>query len=167
MKVHVASLLLAASFTCSAAEQSFPVPGENWRVTFDAPPGLVTQEVPRPNQFYVVGTNDRFTVSLTIYSPNCEGGQTVQDNLRCLRAKVIATPGVLQQSVSVEETRDGLVLSYVMFIPNGTVAFKAVHTHVLFSRNGKWGDLHASSVRPRTEEIAYLLSLGDKFKLSE
>jgi hypothetical protein len=167
MRVQFASLLLAATFTCSAAELPLSVPGETWRVTFDAPAGLVTQEVPRPNQFYVVGTSERFTISLSVYSPNCEGGQTAQDNLRCLRAKVLSTPGVVQQSVSVEVVQNGLVLSYVMFVPNGTVAFKTVHAHVLFAKNGKWGDLHASSVRPRTDDIAYLLNLGDKFKVSE
>src|SRR6476469_4057128 len=124
MKALFASLLVAASFTCWAAEQSFSIPGETWRVTFDAPPGLMTQEVPRPDQFYVVGSNGRTTVSLTIYRPNCEGGQTAQDNLRCLKAKVAALPGVMQESVFVEEARDGVVLSYVMYVANGAVAVK-------------------------------------------
>jgi hypothetical protein len=76
-------------------------------------------------------------------------------------------PGLVKESIKVNRIARGAQLSYLVYAPVDGKQIKMLHTHLLFADKGKWGDLHASVIRPTTDEVAMLLGLGDQFDFTD
>jgi hypothetical protein len=165
--VFAGALLLLTAGRCLAEPTTVPIPGRSWSVSFDSPAPLQPAEAPVSGAVYFVGSGERFNVSLFVGQPQCNGGTSAYDNYECLRAKVRGIPGIVEQSISRERRGNTVQLSYLVYVASGDSAIKTMHTHILFEREGRWGDLHLSVVRPTVSETARLLGIGDQFKVSE
>ena len=166
-RVFAGALLLLAASQCLAEPLTVPIPGRSWSVSFDSPAPLQPAEAPASGAAYFVGRGERFNVSLFVGQPQCGGGNSAHDNYECLRTKLRGIPGIVEQSISRERRGNTVQLSYLIYVTSGDRAIKTMHTHVLFEREGEWGDLHLSVVRPTVSETARLLGVGDQFKVSE
>lgn len=134
-----------------------------WTIRFDAPPSRRIQEESTASTYHYAGTAGTFSLSLSIEPPSCKGGSASEDQLQCFLGKIEMVPGLVKQTVKVNRLPNALQVSYLAYARLDDVAVKTMHTHLLFAQKDKWGDLHASVVRPDNGAIAMLLGLGDGF----
>lgn len=164
MRLFVALSLLSCS-ACFAEPITVKIPRQEWAVTFDSPAPLQLVEKSGLPGSYFAGSDGRFNISLFVGDPSCPGGTSAYDSYKCLRPKLYKIAGIVESSISLERRRDAIQVSYVVYVPTGDKSIKTMHTHVLFERGGKWGDLHMSAVQPSVAEITRLISLGDGVSL--
>src|SRR5882762_1098334 len=158
---QIASIaLFAVSSICFAEPTTMQIPDQGWQIKFDAPSVTKVKDSNNPTQYYFLGSAARFSLSLTVESPTCPGEMSAEDNYKCILQRIERSPMVVRQSISAEKRLKNVQVSYLIYAPVGGQAVKTMHTHVLFAHKSKWGDLHASFVRPTMEEVALLLRLG-------
>lgn len=163
-------LILFAIFCpafCKADMTTMSIPGQDWKVTFNAPVTSKIKEDSSPSQYYYQGNSGRFNLSLIVEPPSCTGEITAEDNLKCFAPKIENVPGLVKQTIKVNRVAKGIQITYLAYVPMNDTSIKILHTHILFAYQGKWGDLHGSIIKPTAEEIAMLLSLGDQFDYFE
>lgn len=160
-----ATALLAT--ICQADTVTLAIPGQGMNVSFDAPAVTKLKETSSPQQYQYVANADRLNISLFVGAPNCFGAITADANLKCMLPKLGQIPGFVKETVSVDKLPNGLQLSYLVYAPVGDQAIKVLNTHLLFAFNGKWGDFHASMVKPSPAEMAMLMGIGDTLKYVE
>jgi hypothetical protein len=166
MKKTIAALAFLACAASHAEPTAMKIPALGWEVRFDAPATSKTAEESSPQAYHYAGNAGRFNLSLFVEHPNCPGGVALEDHVKCFAGRIGAVPGLVTESIKVNRMARGAQVSYVAYAPVNGVQIKIMHTHLLFADKGKWGDLHASVVKPTTDEIAMLLGLGDKFEFS-
>jgi hypothetical protein len=163
MKKAFAALAFLACAASHAEPTVMKIPDLGWEVRFDAPATSKSAEEHSPQAYHYAGNAGRFNLSLFIENPSCPGGAALEDHVKCFVGLIGRMPGLIKESIQVSRIARGAEVTYLVYAPVDGKMVKVLHTHVLFADKGKWGDLHASVVRPSTEEIAMLLALGDKF----
>lgn len=137
-----------------------------WEVRFDAPATEKLEEVSTPTAYHYAGNAGKFNLSLFIELPQCPGGTSSADQVRCFLSRIDRIPGLVKESIRVDQLPKAMQVSYIMYTQVGDVAVKVLNSHILFADKGKWGDLHGSFVKPATSEVATLLALGDAFSFT-
>jgi hypothetical protein len=166
MKPLLFLVMLTWSLFCSSEPISIKVPNQDWTVNFDSPVPLNASEKKGYSGSYFFGNDERYQISLFIGEPECSGESSAYYNYKCLRSKIYNIPGLVESSISTERKNGATQLSYLVYVPNGETAIKTIHTHLLFEKNGSWGDLHVSVVKPNTEQITRLFGLVDSFSIN-
>lgn len=138
-----------------------------WEVRFEAPATEKLEEQSTPAAYHYLGNAGKFNLSLFIESPQCSGGASSENQIRCFLGRVEHLPGLVKQSIRMNQLPKAVQISYLQYGQVGETAVKVLHSHILFADKGKWGDLHGSIVRPDTSEIATLLALGDGFSFTD
>jgi hypothetical protein len=167
MKKTIAILAFLACGASHAEPTVMRAPELGWEVRFDAPATSKTAEERSAQAYHYAGNAGRFNLSLFIENPTCPGGAALEDHVKCFAGHIGAMPGLVKESIKVNRIARGAQLSYLVYAPVDGKQIKMLHTHLLFADKGKWGDLHASVIRPTTDEVAMLLGLGDQFDFTD
>ena len=165
MKTTLILLGLAISSPVLAEEQVVSVPGEGWRIRFDAPK-LTPGESLVPSVFY--GRADRLQVSFFVEPPRCAGGDSDENIYECFTASLRKNPFVDWDTERGNTRPSGGVM--VMYISRGEVAGivgSAFNINLLFPRNGKWADLHTSIASPTEEDVRLLFDLVNSVAIED
>lgn len=163
MKVIFVMMGLMIASKSIAEMTSINVPELNLSVRFDAIPANVVEETNTPSRYYYIANAGRYNISLTVEDPLCDKGMTVEDSFKCIVPKIESTPGFVKETFSSEIINKGIKMSYISYGPVDKKLVKILNTHILFSDNGKWADLHASVILPTQQEMLMLIRLGDQF----
>ena len=163
----VGMLFLLLSTVCLAESRVLEIPDQGWKVQFDAPSTVKIKETNNPSQYYYLGNADRFNLSLIVEAPTCEGGSSVEAFLQCILPKFKSTPGLVKEPLVTKSDTGAVQVIYLTYVPFKDSLIKVMNTHMLFSYRGKWGDLHASVIKPTPEEFKMLLSIGNSFSYSD
>jgi|GEM_PF-2663610 len=153
-------LALFISNSCLAEVISMEVGGQGYFILFDFYPTKMIDRVETEGKFYFVGSSGRYNMSLTVEDPLCKGGVSVKENYLCFSRRVKKSPGFLKDHYIKLSVPYGIQVLYVTDVTVGGESVRVVNSHVLFSRDGKWGDLHVSVVRPNGDEMRSLFLLG-------
>lgn len=164
MRLLLTLTLLFFALACNAEPTTLEIPGQGWYVKFDAPKVENSKESNSENRYYLLGSSGRFALSLTVETPTCSGEPTADDNLQCMLGKIHRIPGFVKETMVLSKKPNANILSYIVYVPLSGSYVKSVHTHVIFANNGKWGDLHISTIKPTPEELTPHLTLGDHFE---
>jgi hypothetical protein len=130
-----------------------PVPGARWSVSFESPPLQRDAIGPSAGNLLFRGSADRMIVSLHVGPPNCPGGSSNQDMYRCVAARLAGLKGVVQDSIKAADTPKGVELGYLMRVQNGERTVELFNVHLLFAKQGSWGDLHVSVLQPQAGDV--------------
>jgi hypothetical protein len=163
----VAAVVLLQAAVAAAVEQSIPVPGEGWRLTFDAP--LLAQR-PFPPSFrggVFSGIADRFQVTFFVDQPWCSGPDTHENLYACFVTNTATNPYVLPDSVRGNTTRYGVQTMTFMRVPTRSGAATNMGMHLLFARNGKWADFHASFASPNQADAKALFAIMESIRVED
>jgi hypothetical protein len=156
---------LAIAGSAIAEEHVISVPGEGWRIRFDAPK-LTPGEGFVPSVFY--GRADRLQVSFFVEPPGCPGGDSDENIYECFTESLRNNPHVDWDTERGNTRPSGGVM--VMYISRGEVAGvtgTAFNINLLFPRNGKWADLHTSIASPTDEDVRLLFELVNSVAIED
>lgn len=150
-----------------AEEQIIAVPGEGWRIRFDAP--KLAKLAPRPGivQSVFFGRADRFQLSFFVEPPRCLGGDSNQNIYACFAQALRQNPYVLWDTERANTVSNGVYVTYISRIEREGRVGTSVNINLLFSRNGKWADVHASIASPVKEDVNSLYAIMDSVKIED
>jgi opacity protein-like surface antigen len=158
----VAAMLVLSS--ARAEEQVIPVPGEGWTLRFNAPQ-LAPPPVPGMGVF--TGRAERLQLSLFVTPPMCAGGNTNEAIYKCFSAAMMKSPLVLWDTERGNTTPNGVQVMYMARLDTNAGAGKSFNIHLLFARNGKWADVHASIAAPAKDDIAALAAIVNSITIED
>lgn len=138
-----------------------------WSVKVLLPERIDMAAIPAAGRFLSRGEGERFTVSLSVAPPTCEGGTSPSAAYRCMRPFLTTMPGIVQETISLETRGRNAQASYIQYVPEGGFWVKVMHTHVFFEKNGLWGEFHASIPKPTMLEAAAMFAIGDTLEVRE
>jgi hypothetical protein len=164
MRVFTFVILLLSSFLAYSEDQSISVPGEGWRIRFDAPK-LTPIPGPVPSVFY--GKADRFQLSLFVEKPRCDGPDTNENIYACHLKKVLANPYVVSDSVRGYTTTNGVQTMAFYRIQTAAGVGTNFSMNLLFARKGKWANVHASFASPTPDDAKALYTIMDSIKIED
>lgn len=171
--LRVAANFLAISFLSASSiawgeEQTIRVPGEGWRIRFDAPklsPGPAPAPGERRRVFY--GSAGLFQLTFFVEPPRCVGPDTDENIYACFLPNLLKNPYIVSDSIRANT------------VPNGVqvMAFSRVQTergtgtnfsmHLLFAQHGKWADVHASFASPTKDDVRALAAIMSSIKIED
>jgi hypothetical protein len=164
MRVLLAVLLLLSLFEVRAEEQSISVPGEGWRIRFDAPK-LTPTTGSVPSVFF--GGAGRFQLSFFVEPPRCSGPDTYENIYACSLKHILANPYVVRDSVRANTTRNGVQVISLYRIQSSSGVGTNLAVNLLFARKGKWADVHASFASPTAEDAKALFAIMDSLTIED
>lgn len=152
-------LILAAVMADAIAQSgiiSLPIPQENWSLTFEAP-ALKEMPLPfKPRGYAYLANAGRLNVSLYVEAPSCPGSDQNAGRLKCFLETRRRIPYFIPTSLRVSETSLGVLVVYGMRVETEGRSVTSLHSHVLFHRDGKEVDFHASIVQPDANDAQSL-----------
>jgi len=167
MKISTAFIALSTFFLCAGAyaeEQIISVPGEGWRIRFEAPkltptPGLAS------SVFF--GRADRFQLSFFVEPPRCPGGDSKEIIYSCFARTLRKNPYVLWDTERGNTVPNGVYVTYMIRIERDGGVGRSLNINLLFARNGKWADVHASIASPGKDDVEKLYAIMDSMKIED
>jgi hypothetical protein len=153
--------LAALPVVVCAAPTTVAIPGQDWQVSFDAPPLVDRREADHPDQYMYVGNAGRFNLSIYVETPGCKGGATNSDFLDCFWPKASRNPVIVKESINKTCGETYCKIAYDVKAPWRGQVSRQVNISFLFAYRGKWTDVHVSVVDP-TESDIELLELFEK-----
>lgn len=157
-------LLFSLSSIAWAEEQVIHVPGEGWRIRFEAPK-LVAAPGQKPSVFY--GSADRFQLSFFVEPPRCGGPDTDENIYACFLPKLLNNPNIMNDSVRANTKQNGVQVMAFSRVEVGGKAATNFSMHLLFARHGKWADVHASFASPTKDDVKTLSAIMDSIKVED
>jgi hypothetical protein len=153
--LSVAGLLLAAS--AFAEDQTISIPGEDWKIRFDAPQ-LTPGKGVAHTVFY--GRSHRLQISVFVEPPRCPGGDSDENVYECFAAVLRKNP-VADWDTERANTRPngGVTVMYMTRGEIGGVKGGAFNINLLLVHNGKWVDMHTSIASPTQADIKTLYAI--------
>lgn len=145
------------------------IPQRKLSVTFYAPSLQRERVIERKDRYYRLARHQRLTVSLNFAKPNCVNNQSAGAHIKCLLAKIRHNPHIKidENTISQLKHKDGQVLTYMTLIGTENHKMKVINTHLVFERNGEWGDFHASMLEPNHREFLTMLKFSSWVSLTE
>jgi hypothetical protein len=153
--LSIASILIATPVV--AEDQTISIPGEDWKIRFDAPqltPGKgVAQSV-----FY--GRADRLQISVFVELPRCPGGDSDENVYECFAAVLRKNP-VADWDSERANTRanGGVTVMYMTREEIGGAKGGAFNINLLLVHQGKWVDVHTSIASPTQDDVKALFAI--------
>jgi hypothetical protein len=156
-------LLFLAALTISTLAQAdsvlLPVPDENWVVRFDGPALAERRTQSGAPGYHYEGTAGKLMVSLFVEPPGCPGGDVNAVRYKCFLDKLLAIPMVISSSIRANEVAGGVQVMYMAAMQMDGARVLSFNMHLLFTRDGKEGDFHASVTPPREADVPFLADL--------
>ena len=159
-----ATAVLLASSPAYAAEQILPVPGEGWHIRLDAPP--LTPAAVTFGSVYS-GSAGRLQLSFFVSAPRCAGGDANEAIYHCYTAALKKSPLVVWETERGNTVPNGVQVMYMARLDTAQAAGKSFNMHLLFARNGKWADVHASIASPTKDDITLLAAVVNSIVIED
>jgi hypothetical protein len=153
--LSLAGLLMATS--ASAEEQTISIPGEGWKIRFDAPKLTPSKGV--ANSVFN-GRSDRLQISVFVESPRCPGGDSDENVYECFAEALRKDPVADWDSERANTRPNGGVT--VMYMTRGEIGGTkggAFNINLLLVHEGKWVDMHTSISSPTQDDIKALFAI--------
>lgn len=164
LKLMAGLTLALLAQTCLAEEQVISVPGEGWRIRFDAPK-LTPVDSPLKSVYF--GHADRLVLSFFVEPPKCPGGDSDENIYACYTATLQKNPAVDWDTERGNTVPNGVQVMYMSSIEAGGQKAKAFNINLLFARKGKWADLHVSIAGPTRDDVKALFALIQSVKAED
>lgn len=161
--VAAAAALLAFS-PAHAAEQILSAPGEGWHLRLDAP--TLTPAAVNFGSVYS-GRADRLQLSFFVAAPHCGGGSSKENIYNCFATAMKKSPLVVWETERGNTVPNGVQVMYMARLDPSPGAARSFNMHLLFARNGKWADVHASIASPTREDITMLAAVVNSIVIED
>ena len=151
----IAGVLISTS--ALAEDQIISIPGEDWKIRFDAPRLTPDKGIPT-SVFY--GRADRLQISVFVEPPRCPGGDSDENVYECFAAVLKRNP-VADWDSERANTRPngGVTVMYMTRAEIGGVKGHAFNINLLLVHKGKWVDMHTSIASPTEDDIKTLFAI--------
>ncbi|MGB1296988.1 MAG: hypothetical protein ACPG8A_01875 [Psychrobium sp.] len=128
-------------------------------VSFRAPTLINPKLVENQTRFYRKASIGKMQVSFNFGNAMCKGDYTSQQHANCVLNKVRKRGAikVVENTVSITPHNDGVTLTYVGLLTIQSQKVRVINTHLLFEKDKRWGDLHASLLHPNQLEFLQML----------
>lgn len=126
-----------APFVPAVQTVNLQIPHQNWHISFDAPVMMKISESEQPEQYSYWGSSGRFTLSIFVEPPKCNGGNTHADVHDCFMKKIAPTTATSSQSPAYYRVERKLPLPQ-------RPGLITTHINYLFAHDSKWVDVHIS-----------------------
>lgn len=146
--------------TPAGGGNAIPIPGQGWKVTFDAPPIKNGRGGSHGDDYEFRGSNGRLNVSLFVEAPKKAGG----GNKECYEfywPKSALHPLIKHDSVKVSHTDKFYRVEYLIQIPENGIASMQTNVNYYFAFEGKWVDLHISALGASQAEAAIIKRIDE------
>jgi hypothetical protein len=157
------SLALVAALTfplhAFADPISIPIPDSKWSVQFDSPPLKEMRNKAEADRYSYAGTAGKLNVSLFVEPPTCPDGESNEAVYKCFLQKLKTSPLVVASTIRGNELPTGVQVAYMVKAEVEGRPIQAINVHLLFKRDGKAGDFHASIVQPESADVQKIFSL--------
>lgn len=163
----LAAFLVLHLAGANAEEQTIVVPGEGWRITFDAPQLTRRPFPPNVRGGVFSGSAGLFQVTFFVDRPWCEGPDTHENLYACFQKNMAANRYVLPDSVRGNTTRYGVQTMSFARVPTPYGVGTNMGMHLLFARNGKWADFHASFASPTPDDVKALAAIMASIRVED
>jgi hypothetical protein len=160
--ITISALLLC--FSAFAEEQVISVPGEGWRIRFEAPK---LTAVPSSAGSIFFGRSDRFQLSFFVEPPRCPGGDSDENIYNCFTKVLKQNPTVVWDTERGNTVPNGVQVMYIARLERDGKTGSSFNINILFARRGKWADVHGSIASPTEEDVAKLSSIMDSIKIED
>lgn len=157
--------LLACSLAC-AEEQTIRVPGEGWRIRFEAPE-LSPAPAPPPGgrQRVYYGKADRLQLTFFVEPPGCAGPDTDENIYACFLPRLLKNPYIVSDSVRANTVPNGVLVMAFSRLQTEIGTGTNFSMHLLFARRGKWADVHASFASPTKDDVRALAAIMNSIRI--
>ena len=151
----IAGVLIATS--ALAEDQIISIPGEDWKIRFDAPRLTPDKGVPA-SAFY--GRADRLQISVFVEPPKCPGGDSDENVYECFAAVLKKDP-IADWDTERANTRPngGVTVMYMTHVETGGAKGSAFNINLLLVYKGKWVDMHTSIASPTQGDVKALFAI--------
>jgi|GEM_PF-2406538 hypothetical protein len=155
------AVLTSASIfsTAHADEQAISVPGEGWRIRFNAPRMTPFDNSQEPGVFS--GMADRMRLSFAVEQPHCTGPDSDENIYNCFAGSLEKNPNVVWDSEQGNVAKNGVHVTYFSERDRENGTGRVLNVNLLFARNGKWANVHLSMNAPRKEDVNTLFDVVD------
>ena len=164
-KLFVALAVVLMVQIANAEEQVIRVPGEGWRIRFDAPKLTPQPANPRSVPPIFFGRADRFQLSFFVEAPRCGGPETDENIYNCRLKTLLNSPYVMRNTVRGNTVPNGVLVTYLTQVERDGLRGTAFNANLLFARKGKWADVHTSFASPIPEDVKALYAIMDSIKV--
>ena len=153
--LSIAGVLMATA--ALAEDQVISVPGEDWKIHFDAP--RLTPDKGTPTSVFY-GRADRLQISVFVEPPRCPGGDSDENVYECFAAVLKKNP-VADWDTERANTRPngGVTVMYMTRGEIGGAKGVAFNINLLLVHKGKWVDMHTSIASPTQDDIKTLFAI--------
>jgi hypothetical protein len=158
---------LASAFLFSSAhaeEQAISVPGEGWRIRFNAPK-LTSAEGLEPGIY--AGIAERMRFSFSVEKPLCTGPDSDENIYNCFTGNLKKNPGVAWDTERGSIAKNGVHVTYFSVRDPEYDTGRVLNVNLLFARNGKWADVHVSMNAPKKEDVNALFDVVDSIVVED
>lgn len=162
MRFFSALFLLALPITSYADTVSIPIPNQEWKISFDAPPLARKQERQAGPNYVYQASSDKFNLSIFVEPQANPGGS--KECYEFYWPKASRNPLINKLTIKVSNTDTFYRVEYD--IAGETLTQRNVNYYFMFE--GKWVDVHISITNPKKEDDAVIadfdkgLSYGKK-----
>jgi hypothetical protein len=143
------------------------IPGQNWQLSFDAPPLAKQKETNYPDQYTYFGNSGRFNLSLYVETPGCNGGNTHEAFYKCFWPNASRNPTIVKKSVNATSGSTYYKVVYDIEVPWKGELIRQHNINFLIAFRGKWTDLHVSVVNPTEADLKMLEAFEKSLGYSE
>jgi hypothetical protein len=159
--VSIVGVLIATS--AMAEDQSISIPGEDWKIRFDAPALTPDQGIPT-SVFH--GRADRLQISVFVEAPRCPGGDSDENVYECFAAVLKKNP-VADWDTERANTRPngGVTVMYMTRAEIGGAKGRAFNINLLLVHKGRWVDMHTSIASPTQDDIKTLFAIVNSVEI--
>jgi len=171
LKATANALAMVFLLTCSTAwgeEQTIRVPGEGWRIRFEAPkllPGPAPAPGERQRVFY--GSAGLFQLTFFVEPPRCGGPDTDENIYACFLPNLLKNPYIVSDSVRANTVPNGVQVMALSRVQTERGTGTNFSMHLLFARRGKWADVHASFASPTKDDVRALAAIVSSIKIED
>lgn len=166
MKILVFAALASALLfsNAHADEQAISVPGEGWRIRFNAP-RLTPADGLEPGIY--TGIAERMRLSFAVEKPRCTGPDSDENMYNCFASSLEKNPGVAWDTERGNVARNGVHVTYFSVRDPVNDTGRVLNVNLLFARNGKWADVHVSMNAPKKEDVNALFDVVDSIVVED
>jgi hypothetical protein len=163
----LAAFLVVHLGCAKAEEQTIVVPGEGWRITFDAP--KLTQRPFPPNIRGGIfsGNAGLFQLTFFVDRPWCDGPDSHDNLYACFQKGMAGNRYVVPGSIRGNTTRYGVQTMSFARVPTASGVATNMGMHLLFAKNGKWADFHASFAMPTPADVEALAAIMESIRVED
>ena len=155
------AVLVAITFPAIAFAENVEVniPGEGWRISFDAPALSQKQEARRGGDYAFKATSDRFNISLFVEQPQGKG-DTHRDCYRFYWPQVSRNPMIAKDTAVTSDAAKYVRVQYDIVAELKGQPIRQRNVNYYIAYRGKWIDVHISIIEP-TQEDAKIFAAFD------